>query len=263
MGTEIWAIAMVKDESDIVGTTVSHMAAQVDHVLVADNSSTDGTRELLDALPCDVVDEERVGYYQSERMSELAAVARRLGAEWVVPFDADEVWLPDEGRIADVLAHMPDEAMVCHATVFDHVAVPDEALSSWRRAEPLPLHKVACRAVEGLMIHQGNHDASFPGVEWPLRVGNALEIRHFPYRSPEQFIRKVRNGYAAYAATDLPETTGQHWREYGRLTDEQLREHFHRWFHSSDPESDGLIHDPCPLSASSPGAAAAPTVTEP
>ena len=31
----------------------------------------------------------------------------------------------------------------------------------------------------------------------------------------EQFVSKVRNGAAAYAATDLPPEAGAHWRQYG------------------------------------------------
>lgn len=59
-------------------------------------------------------------------------------------------------------------------------------------------------------------------------------------------IRKARNGAAAYAATDLPETTGAHWRQWGTLSDEQLREVFFEHYFSGDPEADGLVFDPWP-----------------
>ena len=239
-------VAMVKDEADIIEATVLHMAQELDGLLIADNYSTDGTLDLLDELPCQVIPDPDAAYYQSAKMSALAARARDAGAEWIVPFDADERWMARDTQIAALLKSLPAEAMICEAQVLDHVATGDPEMP-WRRREVLPLRKVACRAVEGLVIHQGNHGASYPGIDAPLTVTGKLQVRHFPYRSPEQFIRKVRNGAAAYAATDLPEEVGKHWRDYGRLTDAELEAVFFQWFFSAAPQADpDLVHDPCP-----------------
>lgn len=240
-------ICMCKDEIDVIETTIRHMAAHCDVVYVWDNGSTDGTRELLDTLPCVVEDDPEPGYYQSAKMSAHAEHARVQGAEWIVPFDADEIWQCN-GRVRDVLSQLHESVLICEATIVDHVATPGyEFPSPWRRSQVLPLRKVACRAVEGLRIHQGNHGADF-GLKsmQTLRVADVLEIRHFPYRSPEQFITKARNGAAAYAATDLPEDAGAHWRGYGRMSDEDLRDWFHRWFFSANPEEE-LVHDPASI----------------
>lgn len=242
-----YAIAMVKDERDVIRSTVARMMRQVDRVLIADNASTDGTREILERFDIDLIDEPDPAYYQSERMTNLARMAMEDGADFLIPFDADEVWITADRnrRIADVLADLPPEAMIADAAVLDHVAiVGDPRMSEWRRSEILPLRKVACRAGEGLTIEQGNHGARYEGIAHPLRVSGLLEVRHFPYRSAQQMIRKARNGAAAYAATDLPERVGAHWRGYGRLTDEQITEVFETYFATSDPKADGLIHDP-------------------
>lgn len=245
-----WAVAMVKDEADIIAFTVKRMLAQVDHVLVADNGSTDGTLEILESLPISVIPDPEPGYYQSEKMSRLAHTALIAGAEWVVPFDADEVHIQVEtgrGRLADNLAALPDEVLISEAMLFDHVATGrDPEIENplrrlkWRRAAPAPLRKAACRAREDLVIHQGNHGASYPGVAHPPTVTNLVEVRHFPYRSPEQFEKKVRNGAAAYAATNLSQDTGAHWRGYGRILKEQgpeaLAEVFYKWFYREDPK---------------------------
>src|SRR5258706_10050034 len=95
---------LVKDESDVIADTVAHLLSQVDEVIVADNLSTDGTRDLLETMPVTVIDDREVGYYQSAKMTKLARLALSHGHEWVVPCDADEVWYSLFGRLADVLA---------------------------------------------------------------------------------------------------------------------------------------------------------------
>jgi hypothetical protein len=260
------AISMVKDEVDIVEETVSRMAAQVDRVLIADNGSTDGTREILGRLPgVTVTDDPEVGYFQGFKMSALAARARAEGAEWIVPFDADEVWLPRTNMpLRATLSTLPRHILVAEAALYDYVATGQDPAAGgpidrmqWRRPDCAPLPKVACRARDGLAIAQGNHSAHYHGVDHPPTVTNLLQIAHFPYRSAEQVVRKIRNGAAAYAATDLPEEQGAHWRGWGQILDEQgegaIVDLFRKWHWRLDPtlpvRIDGekqppLVHDP-------------------
>ena len=250
-----FGISMVRDEADVIEGTIRHMAGEVDWLLVADNGSTDGTREILGQLerqlPLTVVDDPDPAYYQSAKMTALAEKAYADGATWIVPFDADELWVAGD-RLRLILADRPDNETVCWAALHNHlrtavdVADPDPFRSMvWRQRDPAPLSKVAVRWQPGAVIEQGNHGAQHPrGV-----VGvPALGVRHFPVRSAEQFTRKSLNGAAAYRAADLPAEMGAHWRSYGNLVDrfgvdvlaEVFREH---WWYLS-PTDAGLIRDP-------------------
>jgi len=247
----VFAVSMVKDEADIIGSTIKHLLTQVDRIIVADNGSTDGTREILESFDIEVVNDPEVAYYQSRKMTNLAMRAADQGAEWVIPFDADEIWLGRHGRIRETLPEV--DASIAIAHVFDHVPTskdPDEAdpiaRVSWHRAAPNAMHKVACRPRANVTIHQGNH-----GADYGATAEGVLEIRHFPYRSPEQFVRKVRNGAAAYNASTLPQGEGQHWRDYGRLLDahgeKAIEDVFRTYFWSLNPDYDSaLVEDPCP-----------------
>jgi hypothetical protein len=118
----------------------------------------------------------------------------------------------------------------------------------WRDPKPGALPKVAFRWQPGVVVHQGNHgvDTTYARVNVP----DLLEVRHFPYRTAQQFVAKARQGAAAYAATDLPESAGAHWRLYGQVLaehgEEALADHYRRHFWHLIPVDSGLIHDPAP-----------------
>lgn len=259
---------MIRDEVDIVESTVRHMAAEVDFLIVADNRSVDGTREILDSLagelPLTVVDDPQMGYYQSQTMTTLAARAAERGAEWIVPFDADEWHYSPFGRLADVLAECPQAIALAPSYTYVATAEDDPEESDavkrmgWRERDRYPLPKVACRASPGLTINQGNHSADYgKGV---ARTVNKFAIRHFPYRSYEQFERKVKNGAAAMSTTALENGICIHWREYGAILAEGGRAALERVYYErhfrDDPRAevvvDGkaqppLVFDPTPV----------------
>lgn len=257
----LWAVTMVRDELDVLPYTLTHLANEgVDGLIVADNLSTDGTWDMLQDLAQDppfemhLIRDREVGYYQSQKMTGLYQRASSMGAKWVIPFDADEVWCSPDGRhLADVFANMSslDGADV---SLFNYYPTSDDPAGepnpfrriSNRDPKPAPLPKVAVAAgIDSLVVEQGNHGVH-ADVALPWWRSN-LEIGHFPWRSPEQFERKVRNGARAYAATDLPVDYGGHWREHGRILEESgpaaLRAVYDEWY--LDPPID-LVHRPVP-----------------
>lgn len=217
----VWAVTMVKDEEDVIETTVRHLFDQgVDGVLVSDNGSTDETRAILERLASQfnlhIADDAEQAYYQGTKMSLLADWARRAGARWIIPFDADELWFAPEGTLKTWLG----------AQTADIVTAPINntfpSRQGWVLDAQQHLHpKVAFRAHRLAWLAMGNHDVLRPG-----RRASGLHILHIPWRSFEQFARKTRAGAAALAASDLPGGAGSHWRDVGALAEDDLR---HLW----------------------------------
>lgn len=224
----VWGISMVKNEADIIDSVVRHMLDQdIDRILIVDNGSTDGTYEMLKELsrelPISVGRDREPGYYQAHKMTALASRARRAGAEWVVPFDADEFWFAPGTTVGAYLR----SSGVTRVQAAIHNAFPTaenprlSGLEGELRLDVPPhlMRKVASRTSPFLWIGMGNHTA--------MRSGSGLEDRlrilHLPWRSQEQLTRKVRQGAAAYAASSL-KGVGGHWITQGALSDDGLQE---------------------------------------
>lgn len=251
----VFGIAMVRDEIDIIGLVMTHTLHHVDHILVLDNGSVDGTSEVLRSFPrTTVIDDPEIGYYQSVKMTALAARARDEGADWVVPFDADEFFVAGRsGLVKHVLEGQSQDIDVVEADFYHHCMTgmdePGQDIVEqwvWREGQSR-IPKVCCRTRPGLVIAQGNHSATYfdaPALVSPVR----LMVHHFPYRSGAQMARKVLNGAAAYEATDLPYAQGSHWRDMAqaiRTDPDEAERMFRRWYRP-DPTST-MVRDPTPI----------------
>ncbi len=255
-----WAILLVKDELDVIPSTLAHLYTQeLDGILVADNNSHDGTREFLtgeaQAKRVHLLYDDEFAWYQSPKMTELARIARTLGADWIIPNDADEWWRVQDGRTLGAYLRTRTEPVIV-APVFNYFATGDDDILQknpykrlqWRR-EPLRLPKIVFRWQEGTKLSDGNHALLHTKDDSHVRGNLAeLEMRHLCHRSEEHFVSAVLNGGKALAGTDYPEDRGGHWRVYWKHYLENgedglrawWREHF--WF--PNPIQAGLIHDP-------------------
>lgn len=218
---------LVRDEADVIEANLRHhLALGVDHVVVTDHRSSDGTTEILRRFEADgrltLVREESDELRQSDwvtRMARLAATA--LGADWVINGDADEFWWPRDGGLHEVLGAVPGRFGALRGLWRNFVPRPEdgrpfhERMTIRRRpASDLidPFHaqvKVVHRAHPDVVVTQGNHDALGPPL--PLvREWLPFEILHFPVRSPEQAGRKFRVARTAGLAspgTSVPQHT--------------------------------------------------------
>lgn len=180
----IAAVATTYNEQDIIGESVAHLRAHgVEHIYAAD-ASTDATRDILHAAGVTVVYDNDSYHDQPKWIEVLAELARQDGAEWVIPFDADEFWYSVDGSpIPDALSALPERVTKVAARMWAHVD------RDHREPHPKPLPKVAFRAVEGVTVHPGNHGVDLAGeTRWGV-----LDLREIQFRSFEHLCEKSRD----------------------------------------------------------------------
>ncbi len=119
---KLFGVMMVRNEVDILGVNLRHQFAQgVDQFLVVDNGSSDGTLGVLESF----AEDGRLHwirdagpYNQSEITTDLAREAGAMGADWVVPIDADEFWYAPQGTLKQVLGEATAAALKVSMTNF-------------------------------------------------------------------------------------------------------------------------------------------------
>ena len=213
---KIAAITMVKNEADIIESFVRHTLQIVDVLLVTDQHSTDGTVEILqnlraEGLSIGIQNFSGEGHAQAEVMTGMLQQAiGEQQADIIVPLDADEFLLSDQGDSAAVRERLlsMDPASAAHLVWVQYrLADSEEAQTEYllsrpclREAEAEAMGKIVLgrRAVEQyhLRLIQGSHYAAMPDVKGDggqLLAGCALtgiHLAHFRYRSQQQMMSK-------------------------------------------------------------------------
>jgi glycosyl transferase family 2 len=204
----IHGMCMVKDEADIVEEALTAAAAWCDHIYVFDNGSTDGTWELVQRLADDVpqivpwkTDPAPFSDGLRAQIFERFRSASDPG-DWWCRLDADELYIDDPRTF---LRKVPEEHAVVWTASFSYYLTDKDAelyeREPERYADDVPVQEKIrwyvnhwseprfFRYSEGI---DWSNDGGFPAfvetaTPYPVRIW----LKHFPYRSPQQIVRRL------------------------------------------------------------------------
>ena len=261
---------MVRDEADVIAAAIEHHLAEgFDRILVTDNASVDGTREILadyaKHAPVTIWDDPEHRKQQAQVVTRMARLARvEFGADWVVNSDADEFVMSNTigVRTADVIRSWPTDIVSTTVPVTNlvgPVANRGGGLTTrmlWRdvrsqeqlraagvHAHPTPntIHV----GHPGVDVRQGNHFTSLLSRGAP-EGGPGIEVLHVPWRSWEQFERKTINAGRGYEANPTLRPSPNHhgMRDWRRWQEGTLLESFLDRMITGEPsEAEGFVRE--------------------
>jgi Glycosyl transferase family 2 len=223
------AVSRVLNESDIVEAFIRHTASFVDHHILVDNGSVDGTVGILqnlkqEGIPLTVYQSHARSFVEARLNTFLYQMAvTEHEADWVVCLDVDEfiddraLGMPFREAISAFGADQPVGTCTAVPLREYHVTRDDteELLITQRITHCSPTSDNLKVIVSGSLLSQGatllpgNHGVLVNGAPCPLITHPTLSYAHFATRSIYQWMSKSLIGWAKVLASgDNLQSTG-------------------------------------------------------
>lgn len=241
----VFGLMVVRDAADLIRANVRHhLGLGLERLLVLDNGSGDGTqdrlRRLARTLPIDVEIDDGP-FEHGAFVNRLADRARAGGADWLLPIDADEFFVPAE-PLPGLLGRSDAGALRIEVVNFvqrhgrrtpsertlltmDHrpahtIPQPEAryhvAAGEWSMVEVAWQPKVVVRAAGRAWIRTGGHGVDNPSG--PVEDTDRIVCLHAPLRDRSRIEARIEHG-RRHAAAGAPGDTGWQSQDLDLATD--------------------------------------------
>lgn len=230
---------LVKNEVDfIVDNIFFHYAKGVDHIVVCDNGSTDGTLEILKEMQQDGLIEliEESLYHQDRIVNKMGQIATdKFGATILIHADADEFWTPvNQGNLKKEFLKLKVPSVLVDRK--DALPLPEY------RDQPFPQKKmnIVQWHLESDDIEKDSQKTSLflfrlpPKVMFSVKDGfkfvgfgnhllasgdsgevtDKMIIYHFPFKSTKRFEDKVIMAGDFIKSVKTAKSMSWHWKRW-------------------------------------------------
>lgn len=212
---------MVKNEIDIIETFIRYHLSFLDGMVILDNGSTDGTKEIIlrlikEDLPIHLIFDDSPAYNQSEMTTDMFyETIRRFNPKFILPLDVDEFLTSYSGKnIRDILDKEAVNDAVNYISWVTYVPTEKDDESEMdvlkrikhRRSEQNNydekiLISTSIANKYKIKIKHGNHGLEkINNVYFEENKLTNLNLAHFPVRSIEQMKSKYIVGWLAHLA---------------------------------------------------------------
>ena len=214
-------VILVKNEVDIIAENIRYHARHgVEHFVVMDNGSTDGTVELLETLKQQFslhIEIDKTPYQQSKFMTRLARIAKKqFAATHVILNDADEFWCAKghDSLISAIDLSLPVQccprvnmlytaSMAAQQRLYTDATWSVVAPIEYSREQQQRLAQVSLQLVKikpkaivrpvGLRYVKGGNHSAAHWLSWHRApINRNITIYHYPIRSFAQFEKNIK-----------------------------------------------------------------------
>lgn len=255
-------LSVVKNEADIIEAMVRHNLRYLDHMVIYDNGSLDGTVDILHALAAEtgrveVRIDTRAGHLQKRIINGfLRTRALEYEPTQVVLLDGDELICADVDMFRDTLLNCSDPVSIGWTTFVptatDDLSILNPALRiQHRRVKELPLYRkttVPAPAIGQSRVTAGSHVLKRDRAVIKAAFFDEIKIAHYPVRTKNQILTKALLGHWSIRQRTGDEREGRQWHqiaakylENGRMDDDDFFEVAKMYAAKQAPE---LIHQP-------------------